>query len=81
MRKSGDSYEISISNTGPAIQDEIKEKIFERFYRVDTARGPSKSGFGLGLSLARVIALAHGGELDLSSSEGGTNCFVMTLPQ
>jgi signal transduction histidine kinase len=38
LRKSGDAYQISISNTGPAIQDEIKEKIFERFYRVDTAR-------------------------------------------
>jgi signal transduction histidine kinase len=81
LSKSGGAYQISISNTGPAIQDEIKEKIFERFYRVDTARGPSKSGFGLGLSLARVIALAHGGELNLSSSEGGTNCFVMTLPE
>ena len=81
LSDSANAYQISISNTGPAIQDEIKEKIFERFYRVDTARGPSKSGFGLGLSLARVIALAHGGALELSSSEGGTNCFVMTLPK
>ena len=63
------------------IPSEIKEKIFERFYRVDSARGPGKSGFGLGLSLASVIALAHGGELNLSSSEGGINCFVMTLPK
>ena len=80
--RSGDGvYQISISNTGPMIPSEIKEKIFERFYRVDSARGPGKSGFGLGLSLARVIALAHGGELNLSSSEGGINCFVMTLPK
>ena len=80
--RSGDGvYQISISNTGPMIPSEIKEKIFERFYRVDSARGPGKSGFGLGLSLARVIALAHGGQLNLSSSEGGINCFVMTLPK
>jgi len=80
--RSGDGvYQISISNTGPMIPSEIKEKIFERFYRVDSARGPGKSGFGLGLSLASVIALAHGGELNLSSSEGGINCFVMTLPK
>ena len=79
--RSGDGvYQISISNTGPMIPSEIKEKIFERFYRVDSARGPGKSGFGLGLSLASVIALAHGGELNLSSSEGGINCFVITLP-
>ena len=81
LKNTENAYQISISNTGPAIEDEIKEKIFERFYRVDTARGPGKSGFGLGLSLARVIATAHGGELILSSSEGGVNCFVMTLPK
>ena len=81
LKNTENAYQISISNTGPAIEDEIKEKIFERFYRVDTARGPCKSGFGLGLSLARVIATAHGGELILSSSEGGVNCFVMTLPK
>tara|TARA_B100000686_G_scaffold278239_1_gene298099 strand:- start:551 stop:1267 length:717 start_codon:yes stop_codon:yes gene_type:complete len=81
LRRSDSAYQISISNTGPAIPDEIEEKIFERFYRVDTARGPSKSGFGLGLSLARVIAVAHGGRLSLESSVGGVNCFVMTLPK
>jgi len=81
LKNTENAYQISISNTGPAIEDEIKEKIFERFYRVDTARGPGKLGFGLGLSLARVIATAHGGELILSSSEGGVNCFVMTLPK
>ncbi len=81
LKNTENAYQISISNTGPAIEDEIKEKIFERFYRVDTARGPGKSGFGLGLSLAWVIATAHGGELILSSSEGGINCFVMTLPK
>ena len=81
LKRSGSTYQISISNTGPAIPDEIEEKIFERFYRVDTARGPSKSGFGLGLSLARVIAVAHGGKLSLENSEGGVNCFVMTLPK
>ena len=81
LKNTENAYQISISNTGPAIEDEIKEKIFERFYRVDTARGPGKLGFGLGLSLARVIATAHGGELILSSSEDGVNCFVMTLPK
>ena len=72
---------IEITSKSNLSDEEIEEKIFERFYRVDTARGPSKSGFGLGLSLARVIAVAHGGKLSLESSVGGVNCFVMTLPK
>ena len=73
-------FDILIQNTGPEINIEDKEKIFERFYRVDPARGSTKPGFGLGLSLARVITLAHGGDLILKSSEGGLNSFLMTIP-
>ena len=74
-------HKILIENTGPVIKKEIEEKIFERFYRVDPARGSSKPGFGLGLSLARVIARAHGGDLKLNYSEGGVNSFIMSLPE
>ena len=76
----GEEIQIQIQNTGPKISHEIKEKIFERFYRVDPARGSIKPGFGLGLSLARVITRAHGGDLVLKSSEGGLNTFSMTIP-
>jgi len=71
--------EISVLNTGPGISAEDQEKIFERFYRSDPARSSSqgKPGFGLGLSLARVIAEAHGGELRLERSGGGETVFVV----
>lgn len=81
VNRSDSGYEILIENTGPVIKKEIEEKIFERFYRVDPARGSSKPGFGLGLSLARVIARAHGGDLKLNYSEGGVNSFIMSLPE
>lgn len=73
-------YEVAVRNSGPAIGEAERERIFERFYRVDPARGAAKPGFGLGLSLSRVIATAHGGSLDLESSENGWNCFVLALP-
>ncbi|MFP6874580.1 MAG: ATP-binding protein [Verrucomicrobiales bacterium] len=72
--------EIVITNTGPEISEENRDRIFERFYRGDPARGAAKRGFGLGLSLSRVIASAHGGKLELVSSREGRNSFVMTLP-
>ena len=80
LSQSDSGFDILIQNTGPEISNEDKEKIFERFYRVDPARGSIKPGFGLGLSLARVIAAAHGGGLILKSSEGGLNSFLMTIP-
>ena len=76
-----DSFcEIVITNTGPEISEENRERIFERFYREDPARGAAKRGFGLGLSLSRVIAGAHGGKLELLSSRAGRNSFLMSLP-
>ena len=59
---------IVVTNTGPEISEENRERIFERFFRGDPARAAAKRGFGLGLSLSRVIAGAHGGELELLSS-------------
>ena len=70
---------ILITNTGPEISEENKERIFERFFRGDPSRAAAKRGFGLGLSLSRVIATAHGGTLELLSSKGGRNTFQMTL--
>lgn len=82
LRSTGeDDYEIAVINTGPAISDEHREKIFERFYRADKSRGVKKPGFGLGLSLSQVIANAHGGELSLESSRQGQNCFVLRVPR
>lgn len=74
-------FEVVVRNTGPEISEADREKIFERFYRADPARGAAKPGFGLGLSLSQVIARAHGGDLRYAGRRGGMNVFVLRLPK
>jgi signal transduction histidine kinase len=81
LDRTGARYAISVSDDGPGIPAETQGRIFERFYRVDTARthgGPG--GAGLGLALARWIARAHGGDVTLATSSRLGSTFVITLP-
>jgi signal transduction histidine kinase len=75
---------VAVADTGPGIPAEAQPHIFERFYRVDKSRSrgteANGSGAGLGLSIARWIAEAHGGHLDLHSSDHRGSVFVATLP-
>ena len=75
-----EAVEVRIFNTGEIIPDELRERIFERFYRIDKVRGRQSGGSGLGLSLAREIALAHGGSLHAESGGPEGNVFVLRLP-
>lgn len=68
---------LSVMNEGAAIPEDQKERVFERFYRLDEARGP-RGGSGLGLALSREIARAHGGELQLTACSPVT--FTLRLP-
>jgi signal transduction histidine kinase len=70
---------ISVSDTGIGISPEELPHIFERFYRGDLSR--STSGIGLGLSLSRAIARAHGGDITATSISGGGSIFTITLPK
>jgi signal transduction histidine kinase len=70
---------FTISNTGPGIPQADQPRIFDRFFRVDRVKSPGVDGMGLGLSLAREIARAHGGELALKESRPGWTCFALTL--
>lgn len=78
-RRIGDRVEVSITNASADIPAVDRERIFERFFRTDPARGRSVEGVGLGLSLSREIARAHGGELVLADSREGESCFVLSL--
>jgi len=72
---------VRVANTGPGIPCEAREKVFERFYRVDPARTRSRGeGVGLGLALSREIARAHGGELRLLANEGEWTEFELAIP-
>lgn len=70
---------ISVRNTGEAIAAEHLPRLFDRFYRVDGSRCRSSEGAGLGLAITRSIIHAHGGEVEVRSSEAGT-VFVMSFP-
>lgn len=66
---SGQSPVVTVSDTGPGISEQERERIFERFYRGLASR--ETSGFGLGLSIVKRIAEIHGAQLDISGAESG----------
>jgi two-component system sensor histidine kinase BaeS len=70
---------IRVSDTGPGISPEEKEKIFEPFYRGEQKRR-FKQGMGLGLSIARDLVLAHKGRLEVESQPGAGSQFTVWLP-
>ena len=72
---------LSVSDNGPGISQEDLPKIFERFYRADAARRSEGGGHGLGLSIARIIVMAHGGKLRVRSKVGVGSTFFVDLPE
>lgn len=85
LDREGETLAIVISDSGPGIPADAQMQIFERFYRVDKSRSresasDSSSGAGLGLSIARWIADAHDGTLDLVRSDSRGSTFAAYLP-
>ena len=70
---------VTVKDTGIGISPGDLPRIFERFYRCDQSR--SEPGIGLGLSLARAIARAHGGDITATSSPDQGSTFTVTFPQ
>jgi heavy metal sensor kinase len=73
-----DFVSLSVTDSGIGISDTDCTRIFERFYRCDPSR--SEAGIGLGLSFARAIARAHGGDITVTSEVGVGSTFTITLP-
>ncbi len=71
---------FEVSDTGIGIPPENLPHIFDRFYRVEKARARSHGGSGLGLSIAKWIATAHGGAIRVKSQLGAGTTFIVTLP-
>ncbi len=71
---------LAVRDSGPGIAPEEIEHIFERFYRLDRARGRHTGGAGLGLAIARWIGQAHGGRIAVESTLGQGSTFIVILP-
>ncbi len=80
LRRKDNTAVFTVWNTSKPIPDADRERIFDRFYRVDTSRARKVGGTGLGLSLAREIARGHGGDLTLEPTKDGWVGFRLTLP-
>src|SRR5687768_3061099 len=81
LERRTDEYLVSVADTGPGIPLEARHHIFERFYRADRARTRTEDGgAGLGLAIARWIARAHDGDIELSDSGGTGTKFIIRLP-
>lgn len=77
---SGNRLELWVRDTGIGITEEHIPHIFERFYRVDKARGRSEGGVGLGLAIGTWIAEAHGGSIGVANIPGEGTTFTVDLP-
>jgi two-component system, OmpR family, heavy metal sensor histidine kinase CusS len=79
LQREGSNAIFSISNSSEVIPVEMQTRIFERFFRASESRDRQSGGAGLGLSLCREIALAHGGELKLVTSDTNTTMFKLSM--
>jgi two-component system OmpR family sensor kinase len=71
---------LEVADTGPGLSDEQKARVFERFYRADTARTRSTGGSGLGLSIVAALVAAHSGRVTVADTPGGGATFTVHLP-
>ncbi|MCD8390312.1 MAG: HAMP domain-containing histidine kinase [Firmicutes bacterium] len=76
----GETVKIFIEDNGLGIPDEEKDRIFERFYRVDDSRARDTGGTGLGLAISKEAVVMHGGTVKVEDSSSGGSIFVVELP-
>ena len=80
LRAENSAAVLTLTNTGPGIPAEKRGELFQRFFRLDADRNRATGGSGLGLSLCREIATAHGGGIELAHSDADRTEFVVRLP-
>ncbi|TMK36827.1 MAG: HAMP domain-containing histidine kinase [Actinobacteria bacterium] len=76
-----DQITLEVSDRGPGIPADQRDRIFELFTQVEWTSNRSHEGLGIGLFLAKRIMQAHGGRLDLRDREGGGSTFVLAFPR
>lgn len=81
LRERDGMAQIMVTDQGPGIPDNEQDRIFERFYRVDSARSRQTGGTGLGLSIVKHVMAQHGGEVSVWSQSGRGSTFTLVIPQ
>ena|ERR1019366_2219577 len=76
----GNVLAIAVTDTGQGIPPAALDRVFERFFRADTARQATTGGSGLGLAIVRAIVEAHGGRVWAENAAGAGARFIFTLP-
>jgi len=76
----GPTVRLCVEDDGPGVPMELREKVFERFTRLQEARSRDAGGSGLGLALTKRIVESHGGRIFVESAALGGAAFVVELP-
>ncbi len=71
---------VRVSDTGPGIPEELHDKVFERFFRVDKSRSKETGGTGLGLAIVKHAVLYHRGTIEVQSAPGAGTTFILRFP-
>jgi len=80
VRRDGVSAQVTVEDSAPGVPTEQHEKVFDRFFRVESSRSRDAGGSGLGLSVVKAIVQAHGGSVTAYRSRLGGLAIVMRLP-
>ena len=80
MSQSDGVVELVVSDDGPGVPAADRERIFQRFVRLDEARDRRTGGVGLGLAIVRDLVTTHGGTMNLADRNGSGTRFVVRLP-
>ena len=80
VREVGDGVELVVEDDGTGVPEEQRERVFERFVRLDEARARDAGGSGLGLAIVKELVAAHDGTVSVSSSALGGARFTVRLP-
>ncbi|GAA0253273.1 HAMP domain-containing sensor histidine kinase [Cryptosporangium japonicum] len=80
VRAAGDTVELTVDDDGPGVPAAERERVFERFVRLDEARARDAGGSGLGLAIVREIVAAHGGSVGVTTAPLGGARFTVRLP-
>jgi signal transduction histidine kinase len=80
VRREGERAVVEVADDGDGVPEADRERVFERFVRLDAARSRDEGGAGLGLAIARDVAVRHGGTLTVGEAPAGGALFELRLP-